>query len=213
MSSEPTVIYSAANTQQAHLLRGLLEQQGIAARVVNDAIQIAGGDLPIGWTAAAKVVVPEQDAVAARQLAEEFDRRTAHDLSDDDVAQTDELAPNTLALWSEWPLCPECSHQRSAQCPVCGTTGTSFPLADFQDSADGQRVLLMCAACDDHMLPKWYRHCPQCGHDFGDGIEPIESRFPTSALDPAVLWTVGLMFLGGVIFVAYFSWLFGWRTG
>src|SRR5688572_23151759 len=73
MPGEPTVIYSAANSQQAHLIKGLLEQQGIHAWVVNDAIQIAGGDLPLGWTAAARVVVSDENAQAARQFAEEFD--------------------------------------------------------------------------------------------------------------------------------------------
>src|SRR5437868_14622123 len=77
MPGQPTVIYSAASIQQAYLFKGLLEAQGIVARVVNDAIQIAGGDLPLGWTAAATVVVSDQDAPAARALAEAFDRQTA----------------------------------------------------------------------------------------------------------------------------------------
>ena len=70
MPREPTVIYSAANTQQAYLLKGILEDQGIPAWVVNDTIQIAGGDLPLGWTAAARVVVGSDTAIAARQIAE-----------------------------------------------------------------------------------------------------------------------------------------------
>ena len=39
MSGEPTVIYSAANVQQAYLLKGLLEERGIAAWVVNDGMR------------------------------------------------------------------------------------------------------------------------------------------------------------------------------
>src|SRR3954471_7575996 len=103
MSGNPVVVYSAANPQQAYLLKGLLEQQGIGARVVNDAIQIPGGDLPLGWTAAARVVVSEQDAASARQLAEEFDRQTAHEPRDDD---SHDVA--TALEWTDWPLCPEC---------------------------------------------------------------------------------------------------------
>jgi hypothetical protein len=53
---------------------------------------------------------------------------------------------------------------------VCGVSGTRFPLADLDDSAGVPRVLLICEACDDHFLPEWYRLCPSCGHDYGDGI-------------------------------------------
>jgi hypothetical protein len=39
-------VYSAANIQEAHLLRALLEAAGIEARVVGDHLQNAVGDLP-----------------------------------------------------------------------------------------------------------------------------------------------------------------------
>src|SRR5690242_768447 len=89
MSRQPKVIYSAASTQQAYLLRGLLEDEGIAAHVVNDAMQIAGGELPLGWNSAARVVVSESDAVRAREFAEEFDRQTAHRDETDDAEAFD----------------------------------------------------------------------------------------------------------------------------
>jgi hypothetical protein len=135
MSGQPTVIYSAANTQQAHLLKGLLEQRGIAAWVVNDAIQMAGGDLPLGWAAAARVVVAEQDQPAARALAEEFDHQTAHEPIEDAAVEADELLP-----WADWPVCPECGERRSARCPVCGLSRIDFLLADIQELPEGERV-------------------------------------------------------------------------
>src|SRR3954470_14456729 len=75
MSREPTIIYSADTPQQAYLLRSLLEDEGIRAWVVNDAIQIAGGELPIGWRGAAKVIVGDDEAAAARRFAEAFDHK------------------------------------------------------------------------------------------------------------------------------------------
>src|SRR5262245_66242676 len=98
MSSEPTVIYSAASIQQAHLLKGLLEEEGIAARVVNDAIQIAGGDLPLGWTDAARVVVAGRDALAARRLADEFGRQTGREPTGGNLAGAE-----ITAQVPEWP--------------------------------------------------------------------------------------------------------------
>jgi putative signal transducing protein len=207
MSGQPTVIYSAASTQQAYLHQGLLEEQGIAARVVNDAIQLAGGDLPLGWAAAARVVVDQPDALRARQLAEEFDRQTAHEPTDDDPPSGE------IVEWTDWPVCPDCGERRSARCPVCGASGTSFPLADIQESVAGQRVFLLCGACDDHMLPEWYRLCPRCGHDFGDGVEMNRSSQPVIEISRSEWLVAALTVLGGLALAAYFIWLFNRRSG
>lgn len=202
MSHEPTVIYSAANTQQAHLLRGLLEQEGISASVVNDAIQIAGGDLPVGWTAAPRIVVAEEDAQAARRLAEEFDRRTAHEPSDDEAGEVEDLP-----LWADWPVCPQCGERRAARCPVCGVSRADFLLADVQENASQQHVLLKCDDCDDLIRPEWYRRCARCGYDYGAGIDvaPAAAESGTSA---ALLRMVVLALLAvASVLVAYFAWL------
>src|SRR5437867_2946166 len=129
MAGQPIVIYSAANTQQAHLLKGLLVEQGIPASVLNDTIQFAGGELPLGWATAPRVVVAESDAVQARELADQFDRQTTREPSGDDTAE-----PEPLADWTDWPTCPRCGQRRSARCPVCGISRTDFRLADVQDS-------------------------------------------------------------------------------
>ena len=115
MSGEPTVIYSAASTQQAYVLKGLLEDRGIATWVVNDAMQIAGGELPLGWTAAAKVVVGLDDAIEGRRLAEEFDRQTAEGSAGDSPAI--EADPKD---WADWPLCPACGEAGAAAAGSAG---------------------------------------------------------------------------------------------
>jgi hypothetical protein len=202
MSREPTVIYSAASTQQAHLLRSLLEDEGIAARVVNDAIQIAGGELPVGWTAAARVVVPRQDAAAARQLAEQFDRQERAESIEEQL-----LAAVGSPSW-QWPLCPACGQHRSAQCPMCGEVGRDFPLADSQPSGGDLAPLVVCPSCTDAVQPQWYRTCAGCGHDYGSGI--------ASAL-PRARWQINWLtvlllaapFVLAVLCGAYFLWLFG----
>jgi hypothetical protein len=206
MPGEPTVIYSAANVQQAHLLKGLLEERGIAAWVVNDSLQVAAGELPLGWTAAPRaaprVVVAASDAEEARQFALSFDEQTAHEPEPDAAGK----APPAVE-WADWPICPACRQRREARCPACGISGMAFPLADIQRSAAGERVLLFCSTCDDHFVPEWYRLCSRCGHDFGEGIE-FGGPAPREPLNPRT-WLVlaGLAVAGGAI-VAYFVWLF-----
>lgn len=203
MPGQPTVIYSAASIQQAYLLKGLLEDQGILARVVNDSIQIAGGDLPLGWTAAAKVVVGDRDAAAARQLAEEFDWQTASQhLDDDSREKTSDLQ------WEDWPVCPECGERRSARCPICNSSGSHFALADLQPSDNADRVLLVCPSCDDHFLPEWYRRCARCGYDFGSGIEMKSPAAFATPVTPREWLVTGLTVAAGLAVVAYFLWLF-----
>jgi len=203
MAGQPTVIYSAASTQQAHLLKGLLEEQGIAASVSNDAIQLAGGELPLGWTAAARVVVAEEDAAEARALAEEFDTQTAHEPTDDDSAE-----PEPLADWADWPTCPQCGQRRSARCPVCGASRTDFRLADVQESAGRQQVFLKCDDCDDVIIPQWYRFCAACRHDFGNGIEPSQISAETQSAGRVSTYVLTGLVVAAAGLLLYFAWLF-----
>lgn len=88
-------------------------------------------------------------------------------------------------LW-DWPVCPECQQRRQTVCPVCKVAGDDFPLGDSLPTpaplestspseptteADEPEILLMCETCDEAFLPRHYRLCEKCGHDFGEGIE------------------------------------------
>ncbi|MEX2318067.1 MAG: DUF2007 domain-containing protein [Pirellulales bacterium] len=69
------VVYLAANLQQAHLLAGALEQQGMATQVTNEALQGIVGALPAGFPTAPRLLVDEKDAARAREIALEFERK------------------------------------------------------------------------------------------------------------------------------------------
>src|SRR4051812_47997100 len=126
MSREPKIIYSADNPLQAYLLRSLLADEGIKAWVVNDAIQIAGGELPVGWRGAAKVIVGDEEFAAARQFAEAFDQKAAERFFEPRDENEDYQAGDSPAAAIQWPVCPTCGEPRSAHCPICGETGASF---------------------------------------------------------------------------------------
>jgi hypothetical protein len=201
MSGQPTVIYHAANTQQAFLLKSVLEERGIPAWVVNDNIQVAGGELPLGWTAAAQVVVGENDAGDAREIAEDFDRTTAHE-----PAPELPTGEPIVAAWKDWPACPQCQALRQARCTLCGISRTDFPLADLSESGGETRVLLVCEDCQDHFRPEFYRLCHQCGHDFSDGIEVGGPATDIEATRRTWL-VLGTLLAGLLLFIGYVYWV------
>src|SRR5688500_8246601 len=135
MSGQPTVIYHAASLQQAHILKGVLEERGIAAWIVNDSIQIAGGELPLGWAAAPCVVAGAVDGAETRKIAAESDSATAHGRTPADLTSE---PPDTS--WKAWPGCPQCQTRRQARCSICGSAATEFPLAAIEERGGEQLV-------------------------------------------------------------------------
>lgn len=69
------VVYEAANSIDAHLLRGLLEQRGIPAHVTGEYLLGAVGDLPAHGLIS--VLVPAERSLEARRVIREFDARNA----------------------------------------------------------------------------------------------------------------------------------------
>lgn len=129
MSENQVVIYAARTSQEAHLLRNLLVEEGITAVVVNAMLEQGGIDL-VGWATLARVVVSEDDAPRARQIAMKLDRKgveaaaSAHEVEQSDA----EAAPTII---DEWPRCPECDALRSTKCPICSTAGSDFAPIDM----------------------------------------------------------------------------------
>src|SRR5436190_11737136 len=137
MAERPTEIFRAANSQHAQMLKGMLEERGIKAFIVNEALQTAGGDLPLGWTAAPRILVAEEDAAKGRLIAEQFDAllRDGKSIATDDFEVAD-------ADWTDWPLCPACHQRREVLCTVCGSRGSKFALADLVEERGRRQVLL-----------------------------------------------------------------------
>lgn len=128
MSQPQTIVYTARTLQDAHLLRNLLAEQRIEAVVLNELLEGGSGVSYVGWQTAAQVVVAEEDAQRARQIAVRFDRRQA---SSPGMVQGEPLPHPPPTVPDRWPRCPECDAPRSTRCPVCGTTGSEFPPADM----------------------------------------------------------------------------------
>lgn len=105
-----------------------------------------------------------------------------------------------------WPLCPACQVARVAVCKVCGAAKDYFPPA--YQLAGEDHELRFCASCDDVAELQYYRRCPECGHDFGAGLEPKEPP-PDDHENRARVWLLLFVLLGGAgLMGAYFYSLF-----
>ena len=201
MRERQVVIYTAANSHQAHLLKNQLADYGVWCVVQSDSHESTDG-----LVAAPQVVVRAEDFEFAREVALDFDRTLSRP-NEEPAADEDEASgPN----WSNWPRCPSCRRPRQTRCPVCKSAGTDFALAEFiapedpekhvrfvaDDSEDDDEpVLLICPLCDDTFAPQFYRRCEACGHDFGHGLEVR----PITAATFEPLNTRIILVVGGLI--------------
>jgi predicted RNA-binding Zn-ribbon protein involved in translation (DUF1610 family) len=208
MTHEPTEIYRADSLQQATLLKGLLEDDGIEARVESDMQSMAGGEVPLGWPSLARVVVPEEQAAKARQLVLQFEQQM-RERRQRDATATGVLVDEEEDVWRQWPVCPDCGQKRQVRCHICGTAGTDFPLVDIDRSGGREQVLLFCRTCDDHFRPQFYRRCHTCGYDYGNGIRSGEETplTPEERITPRVWLVLAGMVAAGAVVAGYFAWL------
>jgi hypothetical protein len=82
-----TVIYRAAHPLEAHMVANFLNEAGVPATVDGDYLTGALGDLPVGWTTAPRVLVREENALAARALIEAAQAETDAPLFDESDQQ------------------------------------------------------------------------------------------------------------------------------
>jgi len=91
---------SAPNLPNAHLLRNLLEQAGIEARVFNENAQSVAGEFPIPESYPQLWVLDERHVERARQILEAFERMPAISATVRCTGCTEENPANFQVCWN-----------------------------------------------------------------------------------------------------------------
>jgi hypothetical protein len=128
MLQEFPTIYRAKNLQEAQLLCNILEHEGIRTTLTNSVLENGSGVDIVGWPTLPRVMVAEEDAVRAREIALKFDREVS--------GRGGTISPHRIGhpletkVLDVWPCCPQCGKRRLTRCAFCGTSGSDFPPAD-----------------------------------------------------------------------------------
>lgn len=98
-------IYSAATLPDAHLVRGLLAQAGIQARVFNENAQGGMGEIPFTHAYPEVWILDEADLARARELIGQFERP---------------------AMIVAAVRCPHCGEDNPGNFQLCWSCGKAF---------------------------------------------------------------------------------------
>jgi ribosomal protein L37AE/L43A len=211
MSAKQVTIYHARTAQDAEVLKNILAEAGIRALVSNVALANGAGTDILGWPSLAQVVVDEDDALAARRIAEEFDRQETRGNSE----SQDEPATSEPAAY-EWPTCPQCGQRRTTSCPACGTSGTRFRWGDrmpeeMEDAESASAPTCICPTCDEPFVPRFLAVCEWCGHRFEGGAPQASAgpAQPTEQMNHRVTMTLWALIVFIAVVVVFFAMM--WR--
>lgn len=168
-------LYATSSMQEANQLVAMLAEYKIPALLAIDG-ELQAAPPPSSSTATfTELLVAERDQPDAYQRLAEHFRAQSPTLEVDQEAEYDLPRPV-----KNWPRCPGCGKRRLAACPICGTSGTSFPAADPNFVSDENApAAIICTTCDEPWVPKFLRRCEWCGHDFGEGVEFDLPNHPT----------------------------------
>ena len=100
-SKEFVRVYRAANSAEGHLIKGMLEHNGILVRLFGDGLSSGVGELPADVVQVEIQVQPGYRELA-RQLIHEYESRGTQ-------------AAKRMAGW----LCPECSEENPSSFDIC----------------------------------------------------------------------------------------------
>ncbi|MEP3480642.1 MAG: DUF2007 domain-containing protein [Fuerstiella sp.] len=108
--SELKEVYRAKNPLQGGLVVAMLEQNQIASSMDGAILAAGGGELPLGWSTAPRVMVSSEDFEEARRVVSEWEAAGVARAAADDSAQA-----KVQAMWS----CPNCAEEVEYEFEMC----------------------------------------------------------------------------------------------
>lgn len=114
-------VYTGRDDMDAHFVKGLLEQEGIAAVVAGENLEATWSTLPLSNTSLPSVYVPEGDeerALAIVREYEEVDRANAEETHEDAPRATWKCPNCGEAVEEQFTECWSCGHSRPASAPT-----------------------------------------------------------------------------------------------
>ncbi len=136
-SGNPVEIYRARSLQEAYALRLALEDEGVPARIDNEMLQNAVGELPGGWATAPRILVEPADAVKARAILEKILQR-AKGLEERDGTPMRCLAcGEPMGNADACPACGWTFHTEAGEPPEAGVEATPPEAAKTEQNTNG----------------------------------------------------------------------------
>lgn len=114
-------VYTGRDEMDAHFVKGLLEQEGIAAVVTGENLEAVWSTLQLSATSPPGVYVPdEEEARAALVVADyqQVDRANAQEAVEDAPRATWKCANCGEAVEEQFTECWNCGHSRPASAPT-----------------------------------------------------------------------------------------------
>lgn len=140
--------YRASNLAQAHIIRIALEDAGLCVLIENESLQDGGGEIPIYWHSAPRLMVEESQLAAAREIIDQTDHgehsKPGLKLTEPPFLVVASAACLGIALvpaadavpeQAETTRCLACDAimaESETVCPVCGWSYEPVDSADLQ---------------------------------------------------------------------------------
>ena len=147
--------YRAAHAVQAHAIKYALEDAGIPVMIENEALQDAIGNFPAGWSSAPRLMVPDSQLEAAREII----RQTDHSEQTDGRLTPGETAVTVAGVMLGWFWVGQNADPES-------------------QSAQSERTeTTHCLACQA-LMSESEETCAKCGWSYSqtDGLEPYDEE-------------------------------------
>lgn len=112
-------VYSGRDEMDAHFVKGLLEQEGIEARVMGAALESAFSTLPLSDKSLPSVWVLDDDEPRARVIVDQYRQVDAANANDTNDVNEDAPRPT----WK----CPNCGQDVEEQFTQCWNCGHERP--------------------------------------------------------------------------------------